>query len=100
MSLVSRRADIMALVLAAAVCALVLGYYHDGFWWPADDGAYAHVADRILRGEVALAPVTASAFGVVTVLLGRHFLREEKTWAQWSGIVLIFAGVAALSWPA
>ena len=99
MSLVSRRADIMALVLAAAVCALVLGYYHDGFWWPADDGAYAHVA-RGHGAETALAPVTTSAFGVVTVLLGRHFLREEINWAQWSGIVLIFAGVAALSWPA
>jgi hypothetical protein len=35
MSLVSRRNDIMALVLATAVCALVPGYYHDAFWWPA-----------------------------------------------------------------
>ncbi len=51
-SFVLDRRGIWALLFVAAFAALVLGYYHDRFWWPADDGAYAHVADRILGGEV------------------------------------------------
>ena len=27
-------------------------YFHNRFWWPPDEGAYAHVAARILDGEV------------------------------------------------
>ena len=30
----------------------VLLYFYNQFWYPPDDGAYAHVADRILSGEV------------------------------------------------
>lgn len=42
----------LALVIVAGFAALVLGHYHDRFWWPPDDGAYAHVAERVLGGEV------------------------------------------------
>ncbi len=38
--------------LALAVCAAVLIGFHDRFWYPPDDGAYAHVASRILDGEL------------------------------------------------
>lgn len=43
--------------LAAALITLALNlvlvvHYHDQSLWPADDGTYAHVADRLLRGEV------------------------------------------------
>ena len=31
---------------------VVVGYFHDRTWCPPDDGAYAHVAERILQDEV------------------------------------------------
>lgn len=30
----------------------VLVYFHDRFWWPPDEGVYAHTAERMLHGEV------------------------------------------------
>ncbi len=39
-----------ALVLAFDLAVLV--HLHDRFWWPPDDGAYAHPAERMLHGEV------------------------------------------------
>ena len=32
--------------------AAVLVYFHDRFWWPPDEGVYAHTAERMLNGEV------------------------------------------------
>jgi hypothetical protein len=38
--------------IVTVAVALILWHFHDRFWWPPDDGAYAHVAQRILAGEV------------------------------------------------
>jgi len=38
--------------VAMLVALAVLLHFHDVFWWAPDDGAYAHVAERILQGEV------------------------------------------------
>lgn len=43
---------IIGLVVAVALAALVLGHYHDRFWWAPDDGADMHMAERLLAGEV------------------------------------------------
>jgi hypothetical protein len=32
--------------------ALLLAAFHDAAWWPPDEGNYAHVAERILNGDV------------------------------------------------
>ena len=37
-----------ALIIAAAISLT----FYDRFWYPPDDGAYAHVASRILQGEI------------------------------------------------
>ncbi len=50
--LTARQAEGLAFAIAAAFAAAVALYFHDRFWWPPDDGAYAHVALRILNGEV------------------------------------------------
>ncbi len=50
-ALVERR-EILAFLLVVAFAAVVLGYYHDRFWWPSPDGAHAHRAARLLAGEV------------------------------------------------
>ena len=43
------------------------------------------------------ASVTASVFGLVTVILAWVFLKEEMTTMQWAGIVLVFLSVGFLS---
>ncbi len=42
----------LAFLLSMAAAAIILGYFHNRFWWPPDDGAYAYVAERILAGDV------------------------------------------------
>lgn len=44
-----------------------------------------------------IAAVAGSAFGVVTILLARIILKEHIPPKRWIGIVITFAGVAALS---
>lgn len=48
------------LLVALGVLALnawVLVHFHDRFWWAPDEGNYAHVAERILDGDVLHADV-------------------------------------------
>ncbi len=47
--------------------------------------------------DPAFATVVSSAFGAVTVLLARVFLKEPVTPAQFGGMALIFGGVGALA---
>jgi hypothetical protein len=50
-----RRRRLRPWIVGALVLAfdlLVLVHLHDRFWWPPDDGAYAHPAERMLQGEV------------------------------------------------
>jgi drug/metabolite transporter (DMT)-like permease len=47
--------------------------------------------------DAALATVTSSAFGAVTVLLARLFLKDKVTPTHLLGIAMIFAGVAVLA---
>ena len=42
----------LALVFVTLFNAVVLVYFHDRFWWPPDEGVYAHTAERMLNGEV------------------------------------------------
>ncbi len=42
----------VALMFVAFATVWILAAFHDQFWWPPDDGAYAHVASRMLAGEV------------------------------------------------
>ena len=51
-------------------------------------------AGTLPRAEYA--SVTASLFGVLTVLLAAKFLREKVRAMQWLGIATVFSGIAAL----
>ena len=42
----------LALLFVSVFNAVVLVYFHDRFWWPPDEGVYAHTAERMLNGEV------------------------------------------------
>lgn len=37
--------------IAVLANALLLWYFHDRYWYPSDDGFYANIAERLLRGE-------------------------------------------------
>ena len=41
-----------ALILVVLVSTVVMIVYHNRFWAPADEGKFAHVAERMLLGEV------------------------------------------------
>lgn len=79
-----------------------LGRY--GRWWILlavmgllDSIALAAVVTAGHQPGAEIATVTSSAFGAVTVILARVFLKEAVAPAQWTGIALIFAGVGVLS---
>jgi hypothetical protein len=51
-SIPARIARAMAYAVMAGFAVGVMYFFHGRFWWPPDDGAYAHVAARILNGDV------------------------------------------------
>lgn len=44
--------DVIGALAAVAAAVAITALFYDRFWYPPDDGAYAHVASRILHGEV------------------------------------------------
>jgi drug/metabolite transporter (DMT)-like permease len=62
-----------------------------------DVGAFLAVVAAGNLPDPALATVTSSAFGAVTVILARVLLRERIAPVQLIGMVLIFGGVAVLA---
>jgi Dolichyl-phosphate-mannose-protein mannosyltransferase len=43
--------SVTALILVLLASTVLMIVYHNRFWAPADEGKFAHVAERILRGE-------------------------------------------------
>jgi hypothetical protein len=39
-------------LLSFVVNAVLVWHFHDRYWYPTDDGFYAHIAERLLNGEV------------------------------------------------
>jgi hypothetical protein len=60
--------DFAAFAATAGLAIGVMVYFHDRSWWPPDDGAYAHVAERILNGEVLNRDVHDHHFGYVNLI--------------------------------
>ncbi len=58
---------LVALLALSANLLLVIGF-HDRFWWAPDEGGYAHVAERILDGEVLNREVQDVHAGYVNLL--------------------------------
>jgi hypothetical protein len=48
----SHRSFWLALLFVGVFNAVVLVHFHNRFWWPPDEGVYAHTAERMLHGEV------------------------------------------------
>ncbi len=47
----------LAVLLVVCLNAWLLVHFHDRFWWAPDEGNYAHVAERLLDGQVLHADV-------------------------------------------
>jgi len=46
------RAEVAAAAANLLAACAIVAYFHDRFWWPPDDGAYAYVADALRNGAV------------------------------------------------
>jgi uncharacterized membrane protein len=73
-------------------------------WWPVllvqgllDTAAYFFFFLGAKGGDAAIAAVASSAFMVIGVLLSWLFLKEKVGLVCWSGIGLVFTGIALLS---
>lgn len=73
-------------------------------WWPAltvqgstETGALFALYSGMAGEGAGLAAVTAGSSAVITALLGRIFLHEPVPLAQWGGVAVVAAGVAALA---
>ena len=73
-------------------------------WWPLilaqgalDAGGYLFLFAGSSGDGREIAAVTASAFGAVTTILARVFLKERMRALQWVGVALVFGGIAVLS---
>src|ERR1041385_7289436 len=50
--LTSKKTLLIVFFVTLSFNVVVLTYFHDRFWWPPDEGQYAHIADRVAHGEV------------------------------------------------
>ena len=48
----SKKTFLIGFFITLALNAVVLTYFHNRFWWPPDEGQYAHIAERVAHGEV------------------------------------------------
>lgn len=64
---------VLALAITLVVNSALLAYFHNCFWWPPDEGTYAHTAARVLGGERLNKDVEEIHPGYVTFLNAATF---------------------------
>ena len=55
----------LSAIFLAILATMMVWQFHDQNWWAPDDGAYAHIADRMLNGEVLNGGIFDIHFGLV-----------------------------------
>ena len=100
-SLIGRLVALAAIVTLATLRHLPLAPPRRQVWLLCLMGVMDAVALGVVTASGRLpqaeyASVTASLFGVLTVLLAAWFLREKVRPVQWLGIATVFGGIAAL----
>ena len=53
----SKKLFLIVFLVTISCNGIVLFYFHNRFWWPPDEGVYAHIAERVMNGEVLNADV-------------------------------------------
>lgn len=70
----ARTAQVLArekragLVLGLIGAGLILSFFYNRFWWPADEGVFVHVAARVLAGDVLHRDIQDVHPGYVTLI--------------------------------
>src|SRR5687767_6980629 len=64
----SRAADVAAVATGVVISAAILLRFYNQMWLPGDDGYYAHIAERVLQGQVLHRDVQALHPGYVYVI--------------------------------
>lgn len=82
----ARCTNLWVVPLAGILAGALLWGYHARFWWPTDEGVYAHVAARVAAGEVLNRDVQDLHLGYVNLL-------HAGAW-RWFGPDLL-----SLRWP-
>lgn len=100
-SLIGRLVALAAIVALATLRHVPLAPPRRQVWLLCLMGVMDAVALGVVTASGRLpqaeyASVTASLFGVLTVLLAAWFLREKVRPVQWLGIATVFGGIAAL----
>ena len=89
-----------AFVAAALANAVLLWWFHDRYWYPVDEGNYAHIAERVLAGEVLHLQIQDLHPGYVNVLNALAFwwfgldlvsLRYPLAFVSFAQACLVFA---------
>ena len=62
----------LALALVCASNAALLWFFHDRYWYPTDDGFYAHIAERLLSGEFSTATSRTFILAISTWCMRRR----------------------------
>ncbi len=64
----SRKGFLVAFFITIVFNGIVLTYFHNRFWWPPDEGQYAHIAERVLKGEALNSDVEEIHTGYLNLL--------------------------------
>ena len=99
--LIGRLVALVAILVLALILRAPVRPARGQTWLLALLGVFDAVALGLVTAAGALpraeyASVTASLFGVLTVLLAAWFLRERVRPVQWLGIAAVFGGIAVL----
>ncbi|MDA0653630.1 MAG: hypothetical protein O3C49_10190, partial [Proteobacteria bacterium] len=62
----------LSAVFLAILAMMMVWQFHDQNWWAPDDGAYAHIAERLLKGEVLNGTIYDIHFGLI------HFIHAAS----------------------
>jgi len=89
-----------AFAAAMLVAAAILVHFHDRFWWGPDEGVYAHVAERILQGEVLNGSVQDIHLGYVNFAnaLALQLFGRDLVSLRYPLVALSFIQCALVFW--
>ena len=67
-SCVKEASKLVSLIFAMLVSVVIYLNLYDSFWYPPDEGIYAHVAERALNGEHLNSDIHDIHFGYITLI--------------------------------
>lgn len=100
---VARLTSFFSLLFAARPLGQNIALPRGKIWWLLaavgliDTAAFVANNAGMQLGQISIVTVLSSLYGAVTVVLGAIFVREPLGKTQWTGILLIFAGIVLVN---